>query len=63
MKNTENKIRAARKAAGLSQTELAEKIGVVQSNVCRWERGAHRPQIDTLKKIAEALGTSVDNLL
>lgn len=50
------KIREARKAAGMSQAELAEKAGLTQSHVSRLENGDHSPSHQTVKKIADALG-------
>jgi transcriptional regulator with XRE-family HTH domain len=41
--------------AGLSQRELAERIGSTQSAVARMERGDAEPRFCTLEKLAEAL--------
>jgi transcriptional regulator with XRE-family HTH domain len=49
-------LKAARKAAGLTQRQLAERIGTDSFQVSRWERGANRPQDDTLQALAFALG-------
>ena len=35
----------------LTQSEFAEKIGVYQKDVCRWERGLITPSLKTIKKI------------
>lgn len=43
-----------RVAAGLSQKELAEKIGTTQSVIARLESGEHLPSVSTLKRVAEA---------
>jgi transcriptional regulator with XRE-family HTH domain len=48
-------LRAARKSAGLTQRQLAERIGTDSFQVSRWERGANRPQDDTLTALAYAL--------
>lgn len=48
-------IRSARLEGGLTQAELAHRIGVTQSVVARWERGAVEPRISTLERIADAL--------
>ena len=56
------KIRAIRKAAGLNQTEFAERLGVAQSTVVRWEQGA-TPSGDMLKAIADFANTTVERLL
>ena len=49
-------ILKARAAAGLTQAQLAKKIGTSQSMVARWESGAHVPSMRTLMKIAGAAG-------
>jgi Zn-dependent peptidase ImmA (M78 family)/transcriptional regulator with XRE-family HTH domain len=45
----------ARNARGMSQTELAEKIGITQSMISKIENGTAKPANDTLEKIAEVL--------
>ena len=50
------RIREARKKLGLSQGEGARKIGVVQSNLSRWENGQVLPLADTLARIEKAWG-------
>lgn len=57
------KLKAARKAAGLSQADLAEKVGCRQKDVSRWESGLHEPGALTLKKMAQILGCSMDELV
>lgn len=57
------KLRAARKAAGLSQVELAQIIGTTQKDISRWENGQREPLASTLKKLAQALGCSMDDLV
>ena len=49
----------ARIAAGLTQKELAERIGTQQSNVSRIENGNSNPSMAVLKRIAEATGTKL----
>ncbi len=44
---------------GLSQTELARRLGVSQPTVARWESGEHVPEIGTLVRLAETLGLHV----
>ena len=41
---------------GLSQQELADKIGTKQSAISRLENGEYNPSIDFLNKVAKALG-------
>jgi len=52
----------ARAAAGMSQAEIAERMGTTQSAVARLEsgRGKHSPSLATLRKYARALGYRVD---
>ena len=57
------RLRAARREAGVTQTALAERIGVDQAVISRLERGVHRPRLDTLARVAEGLNLSVPELL
>lgn len=52
-----------REAAGLTQQQLAGKLGVQQSNITFWERWDKPPRGEVLPKLADALGVSVDELL
>jgi repressor LexA len=56
-------LRAARKAARLSQTELAGALGVTQQAVGKWENGKSSPDPGMLARIAALLGTTTDALL
>ena len=56
-------IRYFRKAAGLTQSALAQRIHLTPQNVSKWENGASSPDVSNLCLLAEALGTSVDRLL
>ncbi len=55
-------IKAMRKAAGLTQMDLAEKIGVGQPTIAMWENGVAMPTSSRLPHIAEVLGCSIDDL-
>lgn len=57
------KLREAREAAGLSQKDLANKIGSVHTVIGRYERDEMKPSIDVVKKLAVELGTTVGYLL
>ncbi|MGE5839816.1 MAG: helix-turn-helix domain-containing protein [Deltaproteobacteria bacterium] len=52
----------ARAAAGMSQAEIAERMGTTQSAIARLEsgRGKHSPSLATLRRYARALGYRVD---
>ncbi len=57
------KIKLARKQAGLSQEQLAEKIGVSRSAVAKWEVNNGMPDIDNLKALSQLLGVTIDSLV
>jgi|SRR5215831_2573612 len=52
-----------RKAAGLSQYELAEMIGEPQPNIAYWELSDKPPRSDVLHKLADVLGVGIPDLL
>ena len=52
-----------RKQRGLSQPELADRVGVHVSQVRRYEAGSSQPTLEVLRKMAKALGVSADVLL
>jgi transcriptional regulator with XRE-family HTH domain len=54
---------ALRKAAGLSQAELAHLIGEPQANIAFWERTEKPPRSDVLPKLANVLGVRIEELL
>lgn len=56
------KIKVLREEKGLTQTYLAEKLGVAQASVCQWELGITRPGVDKLPKLAQLLGCTIDEL-
>lgn len=49
------RIKEFRLKAGLTQSELAEKLGIPYQSIGQWERGLRSPKIETLQKIADAL--------
>lgn len=57
------KLRAARQAAGMTQAQLAAAIGCKQKDVSRWEAGQIEPGVLIVKKMAQALGCSMDELV
>lgn len=60
---TAEKIRQARKAAGLSQAQLAEKLGVTQNQISEYETGKRKPKLSTLLRIAEAMPGSFPDIV
>ena len=57
------KIRQERKRNGLTQEELADKIGVSIKTLQRWENEERSPRTKELKSLSEILGTSVEYLM
>lgn len=55
-------MREARKNAGLTQQALADLLGVHQPTVAQWESGLVGPRLDTARRVAAALSTTVDEL-
>ena len=49
-------VRGMRERAGLTQRELAERLGTTQPAVSRWERGREEPRWSSLTAIARACG-------
>lgn len=57
------RIKAARKAIGLTQDQLAQKSGVATITIRQYETGKRQPRIEQLQAIADALNISLDDLL
>ncbi len=53
-------IRELREDAGLTQLQLANKIGVTPSAVYNWERGRNEPKASQLRTMARIFGVSMD---
>lgn len=56
-------LKNARIRLGLSQKEVADSIGVAKSTYSLYESGNREPNVQTIKKIADTLHTSADELL
>ena len=57
------RLKNLRKQAHLTQTEVAEKLGISQQAYASWERGIKKPTQDNLVKIAQILNVSIDYLI
>ena len=57
------RIKEERKVKGLSQLDLAQKLGVVQHVVSRYENNIIRPSLEVLVLLADILEVSTDYLL
>jgi transcriptional regulator with XRE-family HTH domain len=53
-------ILMSRRRAGLTQRELAERLGLRQATIARWERGARRPSFEDAEAVAHACGLQID---
>ncbi|MDQ0376280.1 helix-turn-helix domain-containing protein [Amycolatopsis thermophila] len=56
-------LRELRQEAGLTQVQVAERLGVPQSFVSKYESGERRLDLIELRHVAGALGTSVTNVI
>ena len=56
-------IAELRKEKGMTQLELAEKMGVTDKAVSKWERDLSCPDVNSLPNLAEILGVTVDELM
>lgn len=58
------RLKAKRKEAGMSQTELAACVGVTSRTIQNYELGSRKPQnMEVVQKLADALNTTTDYLL
>lgn len=55
-------VKAWREYLGMTQEQVAKKTGMEQSAIARLERGGVTPRLATLKKIAMAMGISVEQI-
>ncbi len=61
--NIAENIQATRLAAGLTQEQLAETVGVSRQTIAKWESGETSPDLEHALAVAEALGTTLDGLV
>jgi DNA-binding XRE family transcriptional regulator len=57
------RLRALRLAAGLTQAELARRTGIHRPNIARVEAGRHTPSLETLARLAAAIGVPTTRVL
>ena len=55
-------IKAERERCGLTQQQLAEKLGYDRSTVAKWENGSKEPLAIVMKNIAEIFNVSIETL-
>jgi transcriptional regulator with XRE-family HTH domain len=56
-------IRAARRQAGMSQVELAARLGLAQSSVSQWEKGVTQPSTRHMLTLLQMFSASVAELI
>jgi transcriptional regulator with XRE-family HTH domain len=56
-------LKKLRQRMGLRQDDVARMVGVERSTVANWERGAKQPSLETLVKLGQLFGISLDELL
>ncbi len=59
----QNRLKQLREAAGMSQIELGNRLGVTQQSVFAWEHGKTSPQIQTAITLSQIYGVSLDYLM
>ncbi|MBR2283451.1 MAG: helix-turn-helix domain-containing protein [Ruminococcus sp.] len=58
-----NQLKMFRKQSGLTQEEVAEKLGVSRQAVAKWEHGDSLPDIECCIALADLYGTTIDKLV
>lgn len=61
--NFSEKLTALRRQAGMSQEQLADRLGVTRQSVSKWEGGAAQPELSKLVALSELFQVSVDYLV
>lgn len=61
--NVGDNIRKYREMSGMTQKQLANKLGINNSRISNWEQGANNPPADLIADICEALNVSASELL
>ena len=56
-------LREARKLSGMTQKEVAEKVGIARSTYALYETGERSPDVEVVKKLATVLNVSGDYLI
>lgn len=58
----DNRVKELRAAAGLRQEDLARQVGVSRQTIISVENGRYNPSLELAWKLAQALGTSIEDL-
>lgn len=63
MEKFTQRLTELRKENGLTQQQLAEKVGTTNDSIYSWEKGRSQPSIEMICALCRALGVSADYLL
>lgn len=58
----DTRLKQLRETSGMTQTELAQRLGVGQSTIAMWETGESFPRTDKLPELAKIFGCTIDEL-
>ena len=53
-------LKELRKEKGMSQSDLADRVGLKQTTISQYENGSRKPDLNTAKRIADTLNISLD---
>jgi mRNA interferase RelE/StbE len=59
----ESALRVFREFRGFTQVQMAKKVGLTQATIAELEKGKQKGSIETWKKLADALGVDIDDLV
>ena len=62
-KNFCQNLKDSRKLCNLTQRQVAEALGVVESCYANWEQGRTEPNIEMLRKLGSIFNVSIDDLI
>lgn len=62
MASFKERVKMARISAGMSQQDLADKVGVTKQSISQYERGVRKPDMDTLTALSDIFNLSTDYL-
>lgn len=63
MEDVGGRLRTIRRARAMTQRDLHQRSGVAVSTIVAIERGQHEPQIQTIRKLADALNVTPERLM
>lgn len=56
-------LRKMRERCGITQTELARRLGIRQNTITQWESGRRSPRVSEITRLADAVECTLDELL